>query len=467
MKLKLIYQGALMTILSVSLTSCLVTKKYQSPKNVISEKLYRDVVSKDSNAIAAISWQQFFNDNLLKSYIQRGIDSNFDMMVALQNIRIAEASLKQAKAAYSPTFNAKANTGFQTLSLNTPSGMASGKRTETVQFELSGAMSWELDIWGKITARNKGALASYLNTVEAKRAVQSQLVSMIASSYYQLLSLDEQKKIIQENIILRNKTLEATKALKQSGTLTEVAVKQNEAQILNVQAQLVLMDNQIKIIENTLSILLAQEPQSIPRNSLSAQQINTSLNVGVPIQLLSNRPDVKVAEYNLMSLFEQTNVAKTNFYPTLSLTAGGGLQSIQLDKLFSLNSLFASVIGSLTQPLWNQRQIRSEYERSLSAQQIGYINFKRSILKAGQEVSNALYNYESQSQLFDLKQKEYAALDTATQYSQELMNYGMANYLEVLTAQQNALAAQLSIANAYYGRLSAMVELYRSLGGGN
>ncbi len=454
-------------LLITMLSSCLVTKPYQRPASLTGNNLYRTGDSlKDTGSLGNISWQQIFSDSILQSHIHHALDSNVDIRIALENIRTAQAYLKQAKSGFYPSVSLSPSATYQTQSLNTQFGKIVGTRNHLIQYELSGSLSWEADIWGKINSQKKAALAAYLGTQAARQAIRSRLVAGIADAYYQLLSLDAQQEVLEEAVTARQQGLEAAKALKDAGSLTEVAIQQNEAQVLNAQAQLVSISQQIRILENAMSLMLGQEPASIARTRLSLQQIPSEIATGIPYQLLENRPDIQVAEFDLMNAFELTNAARAGFYPALKITAGGGLQSVDFDKLFNVQSLFANVIGSLTQPLWNQRQIRSQYEVRQSQQQVAYLNYRKTILNAGREVSDALFDLQTQDQLFTLKQQEYKALDTATRYSEDLMNYGMANYLEVLTARQNALNAQLVSINAAYGRLSAIVELYRALGGG-
>ncbi len=449
-------------------TSCFVSKRYHRPENIIDDKLFRiESKSNDTTNIASTEWKKLFTDDILQLYIQRTLDNNLDLQIALQNLKAAESLLKQSRLMFTPSLTLQPTTQFQILSMNTPQGATQGENhISGYLYSMPGSFSWEADIWGKINSRKKAALASYLSTQAAHQAIRSQLIAIIASSYYQLIAYDAQKEILNETIQSRQQSLETNKALKDAGILTEVAVKQAEAQWLNAKAQMVSIENTIRMLENAMCLLMAQDPQPLQRNKLSAQQINTPLSFGVPYQILSNRPDVFAAEYNLMSAFEMTNVARASFYPSLMLTATGGLQSIDIDKLFSIQSLFANVIASLTQPLWNQRKIHSQYKISLAQQQVAYLNYRKTILTAGNEVSNALYNYQTQDQLYSLKYNEFIALDTAMKYSQDLLKYGMASYLDVLTAQQNALNAQLSYINASYGRLAAIIELYRSLGGG-
>lgn len=467
MKIAVSLKIFLLGLLTVSLSSCLVTKKYQRPEKLVDNRLFRtnDSLSATMN-FADMPWETVFSDSILQGHIRHALDSNFDIRIALENIRSAQAYLKQAKSGFYPTASLGASVTYQTPSLQSQLGKISNTRNHLIQYELSGSLSWEADIWGKINSQKKAALAAYLSTQAAQQAVRSRLVAGIADAYYRLLSLDAQREVLQEAVTARQQGWEAAKALKASGALTEVAVRQNEAQVLNAQAQLLNTNQQIRIWENALSLMMGSEPAVIMRSSITAQHLPEEMAVGVPYQLLSNRPDVQAAEYDLMHAFELTNIARTGFYPALRITAGGGLQSIDFDKLFNVQSLFANAIGSLTQPLWNQRQIRSQYEIQLSQQQIAYLNYRKIILTAGREVADALYDYQTQDQLFRLKQQEYQALDTATTYSEDLMNYGLANYLEVLTARQNALNARLGSIDAAYGRLSAVVELYRALGGG-
>lgn len=467
MKIAVSFKILLLCLLTLTLPSCLVTKKYQRPEQLASDQLFRKEISQQDTAnLADLSWEQVFSDTILQGHIRHALDSNFDIRIALENIRSANAYLKQAKSGFYPTATVGTSATYQTQSLNTQFGKIVGTRNHLVQYDLSGSLSWEADIWGKINSQKKAALAAYLSTQAAQKAVRSRLVAGIADAYYRLLSLDAQREVLQEAVTAREQGWEVAKALKDAGTLTEVAVRQNEAQVLNAKAQLLNINQQIRIWENALSLMMGQEPSPIMRSSLSMQRTPPEMSVGVPYQLLSNRPDVQAAEYDLMNAFEMTNVARAGFYPALRITASGGLQSVDFDKLFNIQSLFANAVGGLTQPLWNQRQIRTQYEVRLSQQQIAYLNYRKAILNAGREVADALFDYQTQDQLYYIKLQEYQVLDTATNFSEDLMNYGLANYLEVLTARQSALNARLVSIDAAYGRLSAVVELYRALGGG-
>lgn len=449
------------------LTSCMTREKYERPKETLNENLYRtDQLPKDSSSVATMSWREIFTDVVLQKHIQKGLENNLDIRIALQNIVAAESYLKQSKAAYQPTISVGLSYTFQTQSLNTQLGQLSGDRTYNHLYDLSGDISWEADIWGKMKAQEKSQLAEYLGTVAAHKTVKSDLVSAIASGYYQLLTFDEQKRIINETITIRQKNLETTKALKEAGVFTEVAVQQSEALVLNAESLLIDMDTQIELLENTMSLLMGIPSQKIERTSLTQQKMPINYQLGYAANLLSNRADVMKAEYNLISAFELTNAAKAQFYPSLRITGSGGVQSLDIDHLFSVNSLFANVVGGLVQPILNQRQIRTNYEVSLVNKENAYLNFRKTMLTAGKEVSDALKVYQSQDNFINLKRKELIAYQKSVEFSQELVNYGMANYLEVLNASVNSLNAELNISNAEYAKMKAGVELYRALGGG-
>ncbi|MET3036495.1 efflux transporter outer membrane subunit [Chryseobacterium sp. NRRL B-14859] len=450
-----------------TITSCMARKEYERPKDVVDEKLFRtDMLPSDSTNMANISWKEIFTDPILQGHITKALDNNLDIRIALQSINSAEAYLKQSKAAYLPTLTVGPNYTFQTQSINTQFGQIIGARRYVNQFDITATIGWEADIWGKLKAQEKAQIATYLGTVAAHKAVKSGLVASIASAYYQLLTFDSQKKIITETIAVREKNLETTRALKASGTLTEVAVQQSEALVFNAKSLLIDIDTQIQLLENTMSLLMGEPSHTIERSTLEGQKLPIDLKLGYPAQLLANRPDVMRAEYNLMNAFELTNSAKAQFYPTLKITGSGGVQSVDIDHLFSVNSLFANIVAGLAQPILNKRQIKTNYDVSLANQETAYLNFRKTVLTAGKEVSDAIRVFSVQDSFIELKQKELDAYKKSVDYSQELVNYGMANYLEVLNASVNSLNAELNISNAQYSKMKAGVELYQALGGG-
>lgn len=467
-KLSIYIKGTAFSVLTLAVvSSCNIRKEYERPKDVTSQNLFRtDMLPKDSLSMAEISWKEVFTDPILQGHIEKALENNLDIRIALQSINSAEAYLKQSKAAYEPTLSVGPNYTFQTQSVNTQFGQIIGTRRYINQFDITLSLGFEADIWGKLKAQEKAQLATYLGTVAAHKSVKSGLVASVASAYYQLLTLDQQKKIISETIKVREQNLEVSKALKEAGTLTEVAVQQSEALVYNAQASLIDIDTQIQLLENTMSLLMAVPSQNIERSTLEVQVIPTELKTGYPANLLANRPDVMQAEYSLMNAFELTNAAKAQFYPTLRITGSTGVQSVDIDRLFSVNSLFASVVGGLVQPILNKRQIRTNYDVSLANKETAYLNFRKTMLTAGKEVSDAIRVFSVQDSFIALKRKELTAYQNSVSFSKELVNYGMANYLEVLTANVSALNAELNISNAQYSKMKAAVDLYQALGGG-
>lgn len=462
-----IHKIILIFFVSFLVVSCHTRQNYQRANDVVDEKLFRtDALPKDSLSMANLSWKEIFTDAVLQKHIAKALENNLDIRIALQNIASAEAYLKQSKAAYQPTISVGPDYSFNTSSLNTQFGQIVGERRYINQFDITANLGWELDLWGKLKGQEKAQYAAYLSSVAAHQNVKSNLVASIATAYYQLLAFDEQKKIFSNTIEIRKKNLETTKALKEAGIVSEVAVQQSEALVYNAEASLVTLDVQIQMLENTISLLMGEPSHEIERTSLSTQNFALNTDVGYPSALLANRPDVKQAEFNLINAFELTNAAKAQFYPSLRITGSTGVQSVDIDKLFSANSVFANVLVGLAQPILNKRQIRTNYEVSLANQERAYLNFRKTILNAGNEVSDALKMYSAQDQFIAFKKKELSAYDKSVEFSQELVNYGMANYLEVLNANVNKLNAEINIANAQYTKLQAGVELYRALGGG-
>lgn len=462
-----IHKIILIFFVSFLVVSCHTRQNYQRANDVVDEKLFRtDALPKDSLSMANLSWKEIFTDAVLQKHIAKALENNLDIRMALQNIASAEAYLKQSKAAYQPTISVGPDYSFNTSSLNTQFGQIVGERRYINQFDITANLGWELDLWGKLKGQEKAQYAAYLSSVAAHQNVKSNLVASIATAYYQLLAFDEQKKIFSNTIEIRKKNLETTKALKDAGIVSEVAVQQSEALVYNAEASLVTLDVQIQMLENTISLLMGEPSHEIERTSLSTQNFALNTDVGYPSALLANRPDVKQAEFNLINAFELTNAAKAQFYPSLRITGSTGVQSVDIDKLFSGNSVFANVLVGLAQPILNKRQIRTNYEVSLANQERAYLNFRKTILNAGNEVSDALKMYNAQDQFIAFKKKELSAYDKSVEFSQELVNYGMANYLEVLNANVNKLNAEINIANAQYSKLQAGVELYRALGGG-
>lgn len=458
-----------LTISAFTLQSCFVAKDYERPQVEETQNLYRtDALPTDSISMADVSWKELFTDPYLVQYIEQGLQNNIDIRVAIQQVVAAEAYAKQGKAGYLPTLNANADASRSYFSKNGQQGAALGDagNDHIDQFQISGNLSWEADIWGKIRSSKRASDADYLRTVAAHQAVKSRLVSDIAATYYKLLALDSQLEITKKTVMVRDSSVVTIQALKDAGNVTQVAVDQNIAQYNNARVILVDLETAIFQTENILSILLGQGPQDYERSFLDEQHLESDLKLGVPSALLSNRPDVIAAEYNLMRAFEFTNVARTSFYPSLTLTAGGGFQSLQLDQLLNVNSLFANVVGGLAQPIFNQRKLKTQKEVAEAQQEQALLEFKRSLLIAGNEVSNALYAYNQETRKFEFRELEVEALRHAETNSMELLKNGYANYLDLLITRQSVLNSELNMIDSKLQQLLSVVDLYEALGGG-
>lgn len=454
-------------VVAVTLLSACVTKKYERPKTLSTDNLYRDQASADSTTIANMPWQTIFKDQKLNALIQKGLDQNLNLKNAIENIVQARATLRQTKLAYYPTldFDANATRNKQSkAALNFPAGININTLTTTYKMGLS--TSWEADIWGKLSSSKRAALATYLSTDAAKQAVQTQLISDIANNYFLLLSYDKQLEITKSTLESRIKNVEVIKALKEGAIVTGASVVQSEANQHAAEVLIPDLKRSIRETENALNILLGQPSGPIERGVLGEQVIPEKIAIGLPAQLLENRPDVRQAEFDFRTAFETTNMAKTYFYPSLTLTASGGLSTLQLKNFFD-QSIFYSIIGGLTQPIFNQGLNKARLTNAQSRQVQAFNNFQQSLLVAGQEVSNALYAYEMAVEKEDSREKQIEALEKAVDFTQQLLEYSSAtNYTDVLTSEQNLLAAQLSGVNDNLQKLQAVVDLYRALGGG-
>ncbi|SEA54690.1 efflux transporter, outer membrane factor (OMF) lipoprotein, NodT family [Flavobacterium gillisiae] len=460
-----IYRVALLGLTATVMQSCFVAKDYKRPELKTADLYRNEVVSTDTTSLANVSWDKIFTDPLLQGYISKGLQNNLDIRIAMQNIVAAQATMKQGKSGYFPTLSVGTDWTHQELSKNSQFGAFLADRS-TNQYQLSGNLSWEADIWGKIRSNKRATNAAYLQTTAVNQAIKTQLIANIATVYYQLLSVDAQIKVAEETLINRDKSIETILALKKAGNVTEVGVKQTEAQKYATQIIIADLKNNIIILENTMSILLGEPWAKIERSTFEAQTMQPAITLGVPANLLRNRPDVIAAEYNLITNFEMTNVAKSGFYPSLKVTASGGLQSIDLKEWFSANSIFANVITGLTQPIFNQRQVKTKFEIAKANQEKAYLQFEQSLLTAGKEVSDALAQYNNETYKITIRTKQADALKTASNYSDELLTYGLANYLEVLTSKNDALNAELSLVDNKFQQYKAVIQLYKALGGG-
>jgi NodT family efflux transporter outer membrane factor (OMF) lipoprotein len=450
----------LLFIISLISASC-VTHKYQSPQ-LSTDELYRDANSKDTTSLAEIPWKQLFTDSGLQKLIDTGIANNLDLKIASTRIQQAEAYFKQSKAAFFPGLSANASATYNELSNAQGGGLINNRKI----YQLGLSSSWEADLWGKLSSTKRANLASLLQSRAFGQAVQTSVVANIANYYYLLLALDQQLVITQQTVQNWINTVETMRALKESAVVTGAAVVQSEASRYAAEVTIPDLKQNIRQTENALSILLGKTPGPISRTRLDLQTQPAALNVGIPVQLLSNRPDVQQAEYNFRYYFESTNIARTFFYPALTITAAGGFSNSTLQNFFSNGNLFGNIIGGLTQPIFNQRSNRVRLEAARAAQQEALLNYQNTLLTAGQEVSDALTSYQTGIAKSTTRTSQLIALQKSVDYSQELLKYGSANYTEVLNARQSLLLAELNRVNDRLQQLQAVVNLYRALGGG-
>ena len=446
-------------LVAALLPACRVTVPYRPPSGMADSKLYRDAVASDTASIASIPLNQMFSDTLLQSLIREGIGNNLDLRIAVARIKQASANFAQSKAAFLPGLSANAGATVQKLS------DAQAGESKIYQGYLSSG--WEADIWGRLKSAKRAALASLLQSDAYKRAVQTQLVSDIATNYYALMAYDAQLQVTLKTVENRKLDVETMKVLKNSDVVTGAAVVQSEANRYSVEVTIPDLRQSIRQTENAISLLLGREPGGIPRDSLVNEAVPADLRTGVASQLLANRPDVQEAEYQLRQSFEMVNVARASFYPALTITAEGGLYNNSLSQLFSASSVFGNIVGGLTQPIFNNGLNRQRLNVARAQQEEYLAAFKQVLLTAGQEVSNALYDYQAASDKIMIRTQQIAFLQKSVDYTKELLKYtANTNYTDVLTSEQSLLAAELSSVSDKLQQLQAVVTLYRSLGGG-
>ena len=449
----------LILIAVMILTSCRVTEKYKRPAGIANNAMFRDVTTTDTTTIADVSWKQMFTDTLLQKLIQEGINNNLDIKIAMIRIKEAQANVQLGKSALYPSLNVHAT--------YTDQKTANSVLSESKYYQLYGSSSWEADVWGKLNSAKRAALVSLQQSEAFKRAVQTQLVSDIVTNYYSLLAYDAQLQLTMKTVGFRIEDVATMKRLKESDVVTGAAVVESEANRYSVEVTIPDLKQNIRTTENTLSVLLGRTPGVIIRDSLNEQQVRTDLQTGIAAQLLSHRPDVQEAEYQLRYNFELTNIAKSYFYPSLTITAQGGFSNLSLSKLFNATSLFGNIIGGLTQPIFNQGINKQRLTVSKAQQEESLAAFQKTLLNAGLEVSNALYSYQTATDKITSRTLQIGFLGKAVDYTKELVKYTpTVNYTDVLTAEESLLAAQLNSINDKVQQLEAIVSLYRSLGGG-
>ncbi|MBP7954433.1 MAG: efflux transporter outer membrane subunit [Parabacteroides sp.] len=464
---KLMIKNSIAGLILVLLTqSCKVTKDYQRPELNVPAAYEDTYAAKDSTLVEIPSYTQFFSDQKLVALIDQVMENNPDLMIAAEHILATEAILKTVKLNYLPEVNLQINAGVQRLSKNSMMGSFAGNLLFE-EYNFAPAVSWDIDFWGKLKRQREEALSNYLSQAENRRALRVQLIAQTAQAYYNLLSLDQQLRITQQVEKSMQETLDILQVQFGVGEVSSLAIKQSEAQLAETRALVPEIKASIKAQENALQILAGSYPASVERLAdLTDAAFLTSLQAGIPTDLLKNRPDVKQQELLLRAASARVGIAKTEFYPGLKITGQGGLNAIKASNWFSIPaSLFGNATAGLTQPIFNKRAIRSSYEQALHQREAAVHEFRKSVLNAVEEVSTSMSNIEQIKEQIKEVNNRKKALDKAIADAQILYKYGEANYLEVLTVQQNYFQTELAHTMTVQKEINAYIALYKSLGG--
>lgn len=438
------------------LSSCGIYTKYK-PAETVPDSLYgANVEIADTANFGNSDWKEIFTDSYLQTYIDQALQNNTDYQSAQLRIEEAKATLLSSKLAFLPSF-ALAPQG-------TISSFDSQKATKS--YELPVTASWELDIFGRMRNSKKQAQALYAQSVDYKQAVRSQLIANVANTYYTLLMLDEQLRLSEETAEAWKETVAAARALMDAGQYNEAGVSQMEATYYSVQASVVDLKEQINQTQNTLALLLAETPRNYERGKLADQVMPDDLSIGVPLQMLSNRPDVRSAERSLEAAFYVTNQARSAFYPSIVLSGSAGWTNAAGSIIVNPAKFIATAVGQLTIPLFNRGQNIAQLRIAKAQQEEASLSFQQTLLNAGAEVNDALTAYQSSKSKTELYQKQVESLEKTVTSTSLLMEYGTTNYLEVLTARQSLLNAQLTQVSNRFTEIQSVISLYQALGGG-
>ena len=434
----------LLPALVLLLDSCSIYTNYQRPESLPTDSLYRDLPQEnDTASIATLSWRELFTDPQLVQWIELGLEQNTDLQTARLRVEQAEATLMTSKLSFLPS-----------VSLNPEGTLSSYDGAKTSKtYSLGASASWEIDIFGSLRNAKKGSRAALEQSRAYQQAVQSQLIATIADTYYSLLMLDEQLDITRRTAKSWQETVQSLQALMRAGEQNRAAVAQAEASRLTAEQSVLSLEKQIKELENSLSTLVGIVPQAIERGKLSEAVFSEQLSVGIPLQLLGKRPDVRQAEYALAEAFYATNQARSAFYPQITLSVNPGNWLLQ-------------AVGSLTQPLFNKGKNIANLRIAKAQQEEALLAFQQSLLDAGAEVNNALTQWQTARQSLTLDEEKIEQLETALRSTRLLMQHGNTNYLEVLTAQQTLLDARLTKVSDRYEEIQGVINLYHALGGG-
>lgn len=446
-------------ICAVLLNSCHIYRDYQRPEGLPVDSLYRDINPSevaDTSNLGMLSWKEVFRDTCLQRLIEYGLQNNTDMQVALLRVDQAQAQLKSAKLAFLPSL---------TLSpQGTLTSTDGGKAVKT--YELPVQASWEIDLFGKLRNAKQETLASLLQQQAYRQAVQSELIASVANSYYSLLMLDEQVEISVGTLDVWKEQIRTMEARLKVGEETENAVTQARASLYELEASYNDLLRQQRETENALCTLLGTTAREIERGRLYEQTFPQQFSAGIPLSLLSRRPDVVQAEMELAAAYYSTNQARSAFYPSLTLSGSAGWTNSLGQVVTNPGGWILSAVASLSQPIFNRGKLISNLRVSKDEEQIALLNYKQAILNAGEEVNNALYAIESVERNLTIHTNQCRQLERTVQTSESLYRTGNASYLELLTARQSLLNARLNLVTDKFTYCQSIINLYSSLGGG-
>lgn len=442
----------------VGLGACSVYKSYERPDMPVVDSLYRQAAatSADTTSIASLSWREFFTDPKLQALIETGLQNNTDLNIARLKVTEAEATLMTSRLAYLPSISFEPSGTLRSVDGN----------AMTKSYDIAASASWEVDIFGKLTNAKRGAKAALEQSEAYRQAVQTQLIATIANSYYSLLMLDAQLDISERTAANWGENVRAMKALKAAGDATELAVAQSEASKLSVDASIASLRQQIDQMENTLTALLGIAPQKIDRTTIGEQRFPTELAAGVPLQLLQRRPDVRQSEAALAQAFYATNAARAAFYPSITLSGSAGWTNAAGAAITNPGQWLFTAVGSLVQPLFNRGRNIANLRIAKAQQEEALLSFRQSLLDAGTDVNNALIQWQTARQRQQIDQQQILSLESTVRSSELLMQYSSQNYLEVLTARQTLLQAELTAVSDRFDEIQGVINLYHALGGG-
>lgn len=450
--------------------SCVSKLAYTEPDLPLPEK-FQYTATADTASIANLEWKQFFNDPILQGLIEKGIKNNYDLQIALKQVASSQEKLKQAKYMQYPDVGFGVAAQISKPSKNSMNGQSLNLflgQSHVEDYNAAFNLSWEADIWGKIKNQQEVSRMQYLQTYEGSKAIQTQVVAAIAQGYYNLLMLDTQLEITKSNLIYADNTLKFLVKQQELGLTTALAVQQQEIVKDQILKTIPAIESSVATQENALSLLTGSMPGKIERSaSLNTVQSPDRISAGVPLELLSYRPDIKTAELEVRKNAAAIHVAKMSMYPALNITAQGGVNAFQISKWFSVpGSLFGMAAGAITQPILNGKQLKTQYEQSKVLADQAEVGFKQSVLKAVGEVSDALVRIQKLEEQQEIAEGLVVKSNEAVKKADLLFKYNSATYVEVIIAQTNKLNAELDLASLKAQRLNAITALYRSVGGG-